>query len=81
VSKTVKTNSKAKRTRKDKGDAPRSKGQPGPDAMYRNKDRTRPISLHLTGENHEKLENAMARKSLSRPDVLNLLVDKFSAQV
>jgi hypothetical protein len=80
VSKTEKTNGKAKRTRKAVAEKP-ARLQPGPSAMYRNKDRTRPISLHLTGENHEKLENAMARKSLSRPDVLNLLVDKFSAQV
>jgi hypothetical protein len=55
--------------------------QPGPDALYRNKDRANPITLHLTKDNRSKLDAAHERTGLSRPDILNLLVDKHAREV
>jgi hypothetical protein len=47
---------------------------PGPNALFRNKIR-QPVSITLTRRHHRKVNAAMERLSLSRSDVIGLLID------
>lgn len=55
-------------------------GLPGAVSLFRYKVRA-PVSITLTPGHHAKVRAAMARLSLSRADVIGLLIDRYADTV
>jgi hypothetical protein len=53
----------------------------GPRSLFRDKVRDAPVTVTLTREHHDKVNAAMKRLTLTRADVLALLVEKYADTV